>query len=291
MEKNLKKNYISALKNNLLITHYLNNQVGTINKQLKLLIESNELRYEERIQYGGNLNQNEELNNNLDSKISSLSEKVKKIKQKAIEIQEKTNKNLKKTIKSISSFNKLNKEVDDMLGDDNKIEEVLSQIDINKILNLTKTSSSNLLLESGETKEKKNKDVLTARYYLINDLIKMFILKSKNFDDYIPENLYDEKYKNKFTILTKELNEERIKNINNLYMILDSKKEDLIKLIDKKTFENIFRLINDEKNNNIIVEYSDLELIMKLDLGINNIYDKNPELFDKLKKLIITKKI
>ena len=188
MKKNLKKNYISALKNNLLITQNLNNQVGTINKQLKLLIESNELRYEEIIQYGGSLKQNEELNDDLDLKISSLSEKVKRLKQKAIEIQEKTNKNLEKTIKSISSFNKLNKEVDDMLGDDDKMQEVVSQIDINKILNFTKTSNSNLLLESAEPIKKKSitiQDVLNARYYLINIFINIFIIKSKNFNEYI----------------------------------------------------------------------------------------------------------
>ena len=281
MEKNL-KNYISTLKNNLFITQELNNKVGYINKQLQLLLESNKLRYEEKIQFGGSLKETDELNDELDSKIKNLTEKVERIKQKALKIQEKTNSNLEKTIKSISSFNKLNQEVDNMLGDDKKMEEVISQIDINKIFNLSKTSESNLLLESSE-KTQNEKDVLIARYTFINDLFNIFIIKSKDFSKYIPENLYNEKYKNEYTILTKELIKERNKNINTLLQIFNFDRDEILELIEENTYNDIVRLINDEKNNNIEVKESDLKLIMKLDVGINNLNNDNPELFDKFR--------
>ena len=281
MEKNL-KNYISTLKNNLFITQELNNKVGYINKQLQLLLESNKLRYEEKNQFGGSLKETDELNEELDSKIKNLTEKVERIKQKALKIQEKTNSNLEKTIKSISSFNKLNQEVDNMLGDDKKMEEVISQIDINKIFNLSKTSESNLLLESSE-KTQNEKDVLVARYAFINDLIIIFILNSKYFNKYIPENLYNEKYKNEYTILTEELIKERNKNINTLLQIFNFNRDEILELIEENTYNDIVRLINDEKNNNIIVKESDLKLIMKLDVGINNLNNENPGLFDKFR--------
>ena len=281
MEKNF-KNYISTLKNNLFITQNLNSQVDIINKQLQLLLESNKLRYKEKNQYGGSLKENDKLNDELDFKIKNLTEKVEKIKQKALKIQEKTNSNLEKTIKSISSFNKLNQEVDDMLGDDKKMEEVISQIDINKILNLSKKPESNLLLESNDTKQHE-KDVLVARYTFINDLINIFILNSKYFNKYIPENLFDEKYKDKYTILSKELIEERNKYIETLFIMFESFKNEILKLIDENTYNDIFRLINDEKTNNIEVKKSDLQLIMKLDVGINNLNNNNPKLFDKFK--------
>lgn len=279
MEKNL-KNYISTLKNNLFITQELNNKVGYINKQLQLLLESNKLRYEEKNQFGGSLKENDKLNDELDFKIKNLTEKVERIKQKALKIQEKTNSNLEKTIKSISSFNKLNQEVDNMLGDDKKMEEVISQIDINKIFNLSKPSESNLSLESSETTQN---DVLVARYAFINDLIIIFIIKSKDFSKYIPENLYNEKYKNEYTILTKELIKERNKNINTLFQIFNLNRNEILELIEENTYNDIVRLINDEKNNNIIVKESDLKLIMKLDVGINNLNNDNPELFNNFR--------
>ena len=112
MKKNI-ENYISNIKKTNEIYNKINNNIDNLDKQLILLSETNDLRIKQESEFkeiqegGASLKQQNDLNKQIDQKITDLSKKIENIKKKAEQIQTATNSNLTQSAKHLNQFKNL----------------------------------------------------------------------------------------------------------------------------------------------------------------------------------------
>ena len=122
MKKNI-ENYISNIKKTNEIYNKINNNIDNLDKQLILLSETNDLRIKQESEFkeiqegGASLKQQNDLNKQIDQKITDLSKKIENIKKKAEQIQTATNSNLTQSAKHLNQFKNLADQVDKIMGD------------------------------------------------------------------------------------------------------------------------------------------------------------------------------